>query len=167
MIRFSATPTERSVPSLDVLYYDADHAFSVAGVTPRTVGSIFVNSLTLNLDSQGRVTHVDGYAPRESWREGHVPVPSPIAADVAVDVEQLVPGGAVGLTDSPIAWPSTFDPASGWLRVGAQSDRATQFAICTRTVLALESDRLVSIWMEVVTSATDRLAPPRDDQRGA
>ncbi len=99
---------------------------------------------------------MDGYAPREAWRVS-VELP-PEARNGEIHVRKSIDlkrGESTRLRSSPTEWPSHFNRRAGWMCVGTADGalEAQAIMINAATILVVEGEQLISIWLRVTPGA--------------
>lgn len=115
-----------------------------SGVTSISIGTLQVE---VGISTM-RALYVWGLHPRSSWSRGDLSPPDAEAIAVFLDPERpLLPG--VSISEAAVGeWRSTFDPASGWLRVSrAFHDDERLSLIADSTILGERLGVLNSIWL--------------------
>ncbi len=158
MIGFEAASTigQEGVVA-DLIYDDAGRSFLVQPTSGVEVYSILGNDLEIHVDAQDRVVYVDGYCPREAWTASVASPPTARNGEIRVRPSvHLQRGESTRLTSSPTECPSQFNQGAGWVCVGTADGppEAQAIRVDAGTILVVEGDQLVALWLRVTPGVT-------------
>ena len=146
-MKFRFDPKDH-LPNQILLYHQQEYAFnSTPGVGGFT--SLSVNTLSLEINTEGKIIYVRGYCPHVSWIKASLTPPSPKMADVyAVSDEPFLSGVGVGIVDNSDL-PIFVDPASGWVHIPGERTAATSITPLPGVILQLtEENEFASLWLK-------------------
>jgi hypothetical protein len=161
MMTFAAVVGEAPLEGI-LKYVEAEHSFmfdvaspadlqarsGAAGVTSLSVGTL---QIEVGVET-GRVLFVWGLHPRVNWNIR--PIGRPSAVEVGARVEASVPlQRGVTLPLAPVgAWTTSFDDATGWVRVAKFADSRSEqdLLVATGIALGLTNAVLDSLWLHPV-----------------
>lgn len=139
-------------------YVEADYGFRFDVVSPADLveraggpqsAAALIGTLQIEVGvASRRALFVWGLHPRSRWRDGSLPAPVPTGGAVVLGPEvDYPPGAAVAIADVG-DWDTTYDPASGWVRVAAGPGPEQQLVeIADAVLLGTVGGDLVSVWL--------------------
>jgi hypothetical protein len=147
-MKFSLKTIENYQSGQTLVYRPEDYSFA-SEPTPPGFTSIVVNTLSLEVNSRGKIVEVWGYCPHLSWIKASLTPPSPKLADVyAVSDEPFLSGVSVGIVDNSDL-PVYVDPTSGWVQIPGEGTAASSISPLPGVILQLtEQNEFASLWLK-------------------
>ena len=119
-----------------------------AGVTSMSIGTL---QLEVGIES-GLVLFAWGLHPSISWNRESIGRPHTVPGGLRVESELPLQRG-VSLALAPVgAWVTSFDEASGWVRISQDPNHASavEVAVATGVALGVTDGRLDAVWLEPI-----------------
>jgi hypothetical protein len=120
--------------------------------------SILIADIELCFHSEiRRASEIGGYHPDATWI--HKPLTPPHAfTGSLILLDDTIEDGDIVRLEGSFEWPTSYDPASGWVCVGddqtSTEDEAVEFA--TNTMVVLRQQQLKALWLRPVFVEDER-----------
>lgn len=136
----------RLIPEKKFLTYSKlESSFDMTPYGDHTDFTVILNYLELSADEEGRICHIDGYCPMESWKDASFTVPESKKGSLIVN-PQLESGRSYRLNPNG-DWSVYKNKATGWICIGSLQFEGDSVEFLDNCIAVLTQGQLISIYL--------------------